>query len=427
MREYLVLLRTNRDYRYLWWGNVVSLLGDWFNLLASAELITDLTNTGTAISYLFLARFLPLFLFSPLAGVLADRYDRRRLMVISDVLRAVTVLGFLLVRVTGSIWLLYGLTVLQFALSSLFTPARAAVLTNVVARDQLVTANALDSLTWSSMLAMGSFLGGVVAAVFGAETAFVMDAGTFLLSGWLVAQIRAEVKVAGAGGQTGWLDFLDGFRYLSARPFILGIALAKAGGSLVWGAINVLEINYAEQIFAGEVAQMSRNLPIADAGTAALGLIYFVTGLGTGLGPVVMRRVLGDRPRRLLLGISIGMITMALGILTLSVAPTYPLYLAGTAVRTVGTGVVWVFSAALLALLVPNRFRGRVFAFEFAALTLMQSISTLVAGLGQDVVGWSVRQVTAVMGWSGLVVFALWMVFYLRFLPTVSDRPIYQE
>jgi MFS family permease len=79
MREYLLLLQTNRNYRFLWLGSVVSQLGDWFNLLASAALLTTLTNSGVAISYLFLSRFLPLFLFSPLAGLLADRFNRRAL------------------------------------------------------------------------------------------------------------------------------------------------------------------------------------------------------------------------------------------------------------------------------------------------------------------------------------------------------------
>ena len=125
MQEYISLLRRNDNYRHLWLGNVVSLLGDWFNLIAAAELITELSNEGVAISYLFLARFLPLFAFSPLAGVLADRYDRKMLMVISDVLRAVVVFGFLIVGVTGQIWLFYLLTVAQFALSALFTPARS--------------------------------------------------------------------------------------------------------------------------------------------------------------------------------------------------------------------------------------------------------------------------------------------------------------
>ncbi|KPK09759.1 MAG: hypothetical protein AMJ56_09870 [Anaerolineae bacterium SG8_19] len=126
MSEYVELLRANKDYRLLWLGSVVSQFGDWFNLIASAALIAKLSDTGTAISYLFLARFLPLFLFSPLAGVLADRYERRQVMIASDLLRSATVLGFLLVREPGQIWLLYLLTFLQFALSAIFTPARSA-------------------------------------------------------------------------------------------------------------------------------------------------------------------------------------------------------------------------------------------------------------------------------------------------------------
>lgn len=103
MNEYLDLLKANRNYRMLWFGNVVSQLGDWFNLLASAALITELSGSGVAISYLFLARFLPLFFFSPIAGILADRYSRKWLMVLSDVLRGVVVLGFLFIREPGQV------------------------------------------------------------------------------------------------------------------------------------------------------------------------------------------------------------------------------------------------------------------------------------------------------------------------------------
>src|SRR5690606_6752599 len=112
-------LRRNPAYRNLWLARVVSNLGDWFNLLASAALITSLTGAGTAVSYLFLARFLPIFVMSPFSGVLADRYERRMIMMLTDVLRALTVLCFLLVRTPGDIWLLYTLTVVQFVLSSL--------------------------------------------------------------------------------------------------------------------------------------------------------------------------------------------------------------------------------------------------------------------------------------------------------------------
>jgi MFS family permease len=422
MREYLLLLQKNRNYRSLWLGSVVSQFGDWFNLLAAASLLTALTNSGVAISYLFLARFLPLFLFSPLAGLLADRVNRRTLLIVSDVLRALIVLGFLLVRSADQIWLFYLLTVSQFILSALFTPARNALLANVVAPQELVTANALDSLTWSTMLALGAFLGGVVAAVFGAETAFVLDSLTFLLSAWFIARIVLPSKVkAGSVGRTGWLDFVDGFRYLWGAPFILGIALAKGLGSLVWGGINVLEIAYAEQVFPLDAFTLGPSIRIDNGGSATLGLIYIVSGLGTGLGPIVMRRWLGDRRKRIFAGISLGFVLLFGGISLLAYAGTLPLFLWGTLVRTVGSGAVWVFSAALLQMLTVDEFRGRVFAFEFALLTLTQSISVFFAGYAQDSWGMDVQQVTAVFALLGLLVTIIWLFFTRWARPFLAD------
>lgn len=147
MNTYIALLRGNRNYRYLWFSAITSQIGDWFNLIASASLIQELTSSGSAVSLLFLVRFVPLFLFSPLAGVLADRFNRRTLMVASDMLRACTVLGFLLVRDAGHVWLFYLLTALQFSLSAIYTPTGTAMLANIVRRDELVTANALNSFT----------------------------------------------------------------------------------------------------------------------------------------------------------------------------------------------------------------------------------------------------------------------------------------
>jgi len=451
MNEYLALLRHNRDFRYLWLGSVISQLGDWFNVIAAAELITRLTDSGLALSALFIARFLPLFLVSPIAGVLADRFDRKSILILSDVLRGLTVLGFLLVRDAADLPLFYLLTIIQFALSALFTPARGALLANVVRSNDLVAANALDSLTWSTMLALGAFLGGVVAALFGAETAFVVDALSFGLSALVIGRIHVSVRssalqrAAGEEERAKALDyeptqgavrssalqraseeeerakaldyepgrfaFLDGFRYLLHEPFILGVALAKAGGSLVWGAINVLEIQYANHLFPLAGAE---RFGISDPGTATLGLIYVVSGLGTGLGPLLMRRRLGDAPRRLVLGTTLGFAAMTLGTAALAVVGGLGTLLLATLLRTLGTGTLWVFSAALLQTLVPDRFRGRVFAFEFAALTLTQSIYTLSAGVLQDRAGLNAASVMAVQAAVSVAVTLLWLLFHLR-------------
>ena len=420
MSEYVSLLSQNRNYRLLWLGYVVSQLGDWLNLIASAALVANLTGAGVAISYLFLARFLPLFLFSPLAGVLADRYDRRQVLIASDVLRAVTVLGFLLVREADDLWLIYVLTTLQFALSAIFTPARTAMLANIVQPRQLVPANALDSLTWSTMLAFGALLGGVVAAVLGIAEAFILDALTFLVSAILISRISAPVvrQVAPSTPEVatgaGWFNFLDGLRYLRTQPFLLGVSLVKAGGALAWGAVNVIEVTFAEEIFPLSVPGLATIIPEMDGGTAALGLFYFISGLGTGLGPLLLRRWLGDAPQRLRWAIAAGFGFIALGIFSLSMAPTVGWFSLGTLTRTVGSGTVWVFSAALLQMMVPDRFRGRVFAFEFALLTLTQSLSIFWAGYGQDILGLTVRQVGLTVGWTAVLMGLLWLFFHLR-------------
>lgn len=414
MGLYLSLLQRNRNFRNLWFARVVSNLGDWFNLLAAAALIANLSGAGTAISFLFLARFLPLFLMSPFAGVLADRFERRNLLIWTDVLRAVTVLGFLFVDRPERIWLLYVLTALQFVFSAVFSPAEQAYIPAVVEQEDLVTANALDSFTWSTMLAIGALLGGLATTFLGVQMAFILDALSFLLSAWFVTRIavRSRGRAQGEGGvttaRTAFLEIVEGMRYLWAQPVLLAFALIKSGGSLVWGGVNVLEIPLAQQVF-----------PFNGNGTLTLGLIYAAVGIGTGVGPIVVRRWLGDSWGGMLKAVSIGYVTMTLGTLGLALAPALGWVLGATTVRGVGTGVIWVFSAVLLQLLIPDRLRGRVFAFEFAAFTLAQSFSTLWAGYAYDNLGWSLAQVLLSAALASVAITAAWAIFYLR----VRHRP----
>jgi MFS family permease len=433
MREYIALLRHNANYRNLWLGSVVSFLGDWFNLIAAAELVSTLTgSSGLAVSTLFLLRFLPQFLFSPVAGVLADRFDRRHIMIFTDLARAGTVASFLLIRSPDQLWLFYLLTFLQFTLSALFIPAKTAVLANIVAKKDLVTANALDSFTWSTMLALGSFAGGVVAFFFGVDASFIADALTFLISAWFISRIVMPEREREISQSGGWLNFLEGLRYLRAEKFLLVISLVKAGGSLAWGAINVLEVAFANDVFENPFRRLGQMVNPQDASAATLGVIYFVTGLGTGLGPIFMRRWLGDQQRRLMLGITIGFVLLAAGIFGLGVAPTFPVFLAMSFVRTVGSGPLRVFSAALLQMLVPDRYRGRVFAFEFAMLTLTQSISIFIAGYLMDTAGFTARQVAIVSAATAAGVAVIWGIFFYSYMrrdvyttasPASSDYP----
>src|SRR6266498_3429181 len=175
---YIELLRSNRSFRFLWLGQVVSQMGDWFDTVAVYTIALRLTGSSRSVALIMVARFLPTVVLSPLAGVIADRFSRRSIMIGSDILRAIVVLGFLFVRRPDQMWLVYVLTVLQLAFSAFFEPAKTAAIPSIVSDRELLPANTIASVTWSAMLSLGAALGGFVAGSFGTNAAFVLDSLT---------------------------------------------------------------------------------------------------------------------------------------------------------------------------------------------------------------------------------------------------------
>jgi MFS family permease len=407
---YIEFVRHNRDYRNLWYSQIISLIGDWFNLIASAALIAQLSGSGLAIGGIFLARLLPPLLLGPFVGVVADRFNRRKILIASDLLRTGVVLAFLLIRSEADIWLIYVLIVLQFSISAFFEPTRAALLPSLVPRHDLVTANALSSTTWSTMLALGAALGGLATALFGLTTAFMLDALTFILSAWLITRISAAGDTADADSlserQGGWQEFVKGVGYLRQHRPILVVALLKASSALAYGGMMVIEVTYAEQIF-----------PIFGSSSATLGLIYVAAGLGIGFGPIVARRLTGDNPVVMQWALLFAYLLSFVGFMIIGWAASLPLLLIGTFLRTIESGVNWVFSSAILQMAVPGKFLGRVFAFDFAMMTLAASLSTLWVGWTQDSLGLAPSQIVYLLSVVPLVMAAGWLVyltFYLK-------------
>jgi MFS family permease len=371
---YIALVRQNKKFRLLWIGQIVSLLGDWFDLIASASLIAIFTQSGAAVGGLFVVRMLAPFLISPIAGVAADRYNRKRLLIITDLTRGVTVLGFLLVRNPGDIWLVYTLTALQMGMSGFFFPTRTAILPDITTQAELGAANALSASTWSAMLAFGAALGGLASGTWGVYPSFVIDALTFFFSALCISRIvytpppplQASEKTVRATLR----QYVDGLRYLRDHRDIFFIALNKSANSLfVAGAFQVFQVTIAERIFV-----------IGDSGGISLGLMYAAVGIGTGFGPIVIRRYVGDRDRSMRLVLIASYLVSALGLLLVSTLASFPVVLVGSLLRGVGAGMIWVFSTQLLLQLTPNKMRGRVFSTEFAMFTLMSAIASGAAG-----------------------------------------------
>jgi MFS family permease len=192
VNPYLELLRRNRNFRLLYIGQTVSQLGDWFNAVAVYALLLDLTGSATAVAWMLVVQFMPVAIISPLAGVVVDRIDRRRLMIAADIARGVLILGLLLVRRVDQVWIAYAVMAATVSASAFFEPARTATIPNITTAEELLPANALASATWSAMLALGASIGGIVTAVLGRNVAFAVNAASFFASAAFIVRTRYD-------------------------------------------------------------------------------------------------------------------------------------------------------------------------------------------------------------------------------------------
>ncbi len=408
----MALVRGNANFRSLWSGQVVSLLGDWFNLIATATLLSELTDSALALGGLFAVRMLAPFLVSPVAGVFADRYNRKRLLIATDLLRAAVVLGFLLVRSREQVWLLYALTAVQLGLAGFFFPTRNALLPVIVTRAELGAANALSSATWSVMLALGTALGGLVTGALGAYPAFIIDSATFVLSAMLIAGIRGSgreetAEAVARGVREAFRQYGDGLAYLGRHRNILSLVMLKPLYTLaVSGSVQVAIVALAERVF-----------PIGEGGGTSMGLAYACMGVGTGVGPILMRYVTRDRAARVRGAILGGYGLVILGVATASTLHSFPVVLLGVFLNGMGGGVMWVFSTQLLMQQVPDYTRGRVFASEFALFTLCTAIGAWCAGWAIDAPGLGVGGTLRVVSVLAFVPALFWAVCLWRGRP----------
>ena len=404
---YFDLLRDNRNFRYLWFGQIVSLLGDWFNLVASAALVGMLTQSGLAVGSLFVVRMLAPLFISPVAGVAADRYNRKQILIATDVVRAAVVLAFLLVRNPGDVWLLYALTAAQFCVSGFFYPARNSILPELAREGELGAMNAISSATWSTMLALGAALGGLVAGAWGIYPAFLLDTFTFLLSAALLMQIRMPAASATLSQDktiaAGLRQYIDGLKYLYRHPNILFIASQKALNSLCLTAgFQVVMVAISQQVFT-----------VGEGGGISLGLMFGLMGVGTGIGPILARKLTGDDGPTLRKAMVVGFLLSSLGSAATAPLLSLPVVLLATFVRGVGGGIVWVFCTQLLLQNVARSVHGRVFATEFMFIYLASALASSVVGAALDS-SFSIAGIIWSMTVLSLVPMTLWTLSVVR-------------
>ncbi|HTS65742.1 MAG TPA: MFS transporter [Candidatus Acidoferrales bacterium] len=379
MNPFLTLLRRNHNYRNTWMGQVVSEVGDHFNNVAVFSLALAHTKNGMVVTGIMLARAVPAILAGPLAGVVLDRFDRKRVMIASDLIRAVVALGFILTVHTAGTWLLYVLSGLLMVASPFFSSGRAAILPAIATRDELHTANSLTQTTQWTTLSIGAFLGGTSVMQFGYEWAFFFNSLSFVFSAICISRLflpgrgfrPPRAAVTEADVVRPWHEYMEGLRYMRSRPLIFGIGMIALGWATGGGAAQILFSIFGELVF--------------NRGPAGIGTIWGCAGVGLLIGGTLAYKI----GRRLSFvnykrAIAVCYVLHGGSYIVFSQMRNFAWALAFIALSRLAVGVSSVLNMGQLLRHVADDYRGRVFSTIESAQWSVMMVSMTLAGMASQ-------------------------------------------
>lgn len=391
-----------RDFKLLWLAQIASDFGDNLTFFTLLILIQRLTGSTVALAGLMVAIALPTLIFGVLSGVLVDRIDRRRAMLVSDLLRAVVVLMFLFVRSPDLVPAIYAIAFVQASIGTVFNPARAAFLPAVVGEENLLAANSVSQTSRIVFNLLGTGTAGLIAAW--SDTlapAFILDSATFLASFLLIRGIRTSGRPEEHASAQVWAEMKEGFSTMLASRPLRAVMVALSVTMLGLGAVNVLFVPFL--IEGLEVSEAFLGLVEASqvAGLVLSGTV--VAALATRLRPslLVSSGLVG-------IGVFIALVSGAAAIWHVMVL----LFAVGISVGPVQAG-----ANTLSQTLIVDSMRGRVGGALNTLVSAANVVSMGLAGLAAAALG--TRNVFLL---SGLVVvsagvLAFWLFRELRRKP----------
>jgi MFS family permease len=367
------LLRRNPDFSRLYAALLIAFAADWFATVALIDLVLETTDSTAAASVILVLQMAPFLVATPIAGMLADRFDRRVMLAGANTARGIICIGLLFATDAETVWIAFAVVGLLAFGAAFFEPTVSASLPNLVERADLPTANALIGSAWGTMVAFGAAVGGVVAATVGREVTFLMYPLLFLVSGALVWSVRRPMREDGAAGPDdvphglrGLVSTVTETLALARRDHaVASLLLTKPTFGVATGIVHMLAITSDD---------------IWGAGQLGVGILFAARGLGALVGPFAARTFAVDEMARLLRGISISFAVYLVGYALLPLSPVIWAAAIFVFVGHLGGGAQWTLSSFGLQRTTPDRVRGRVFAVDFGLALAISSISTLTAG-----------------------------------------------
>ena len=380
---YSELLRTNRHFRNLLAGQVISEMGNWFNFIASLGLVRLVSDASpTVAGILFACRLIPFAFASPIAGTFVDRFSRRQVMIATDIARVFIALAFLLVTSSDELWIAYLATVLLSTVGAFFEGAKNAATPNLTGKEGLLAGTALMFSSRFLLMAVGSALGGWASAAFGYKVAFLINAASFLASAysvWLVPEeatrdkATAERMKAKENREPFMTELREGLSYTVKNHFALTILIMNVMWATGGGAINIIFERLGGIYFAGKEA-LNPDIAVAVMWTAS--------GFGLTTGMLLAHRTSAWLDRKRLRTGFIGWTLVIHGLLFAvgGFMPTLLLFAIFAYVSRALIGVEYAVQETLFQRSLPDHIRGRISTLDRGAELTMFGVSSLIGG-----------------------------------------------
>lgn len=391
------LLRSNRNYRSLWLASVGSQFGNWFNEVALAQVTLTLTHSASAMGFVLLCRSLPSVILGPLAGPFVDRYPKKRILMLTDFVRASFALALTLSVLFHASWILYIDSALLGLSGVLFGPARMATIPLVVSKDDLATANGLEAQASGLIQIIGAATGGVVVATMGPIACFSINAISYLWSAWYILQCRCEERNGTSHNAIGYIQALrTGFREVQHNRVVRSIIVIGISWGLAGGGYYILIPVLGQQVY--------------HMGGLGIGILYVIDGIGVLVGAYAVNRFVGGHHRRAVVWYGVAYLTQAFffGIMT-----QFTIFAWGALMllmMRMSSGVIIPLDTYMLQTSTNQEVRGRVFALHGSTYGGVMQISYAIMGLavsrfGVPVVGFVIGAISLLCGLSWLAQF----------------------
>jgi MFS family permease len=370
LRGYAALLSRNSNIRTLWFGQLSSYLGDWFNTIAVLGLLVELTNDASSAAISIATGILPAAVAGIfLSGVVADRFNRKLVMVGADLIRAAIALLYLLVDTPERVWLAYFATGALSFVSAFFYPASSASIPNLATRQELPLVGTLGQTTFATTIFLGSIIGGAVSQFFGRDVCFIVNSVSFVLSAIFIARARGEFNVdkrLASSGANGLRIIFEGARYLRTNINTRTYVLIKLAWSWVFGGMGLYSVF---------------GLTVYGVGDAATAWLYAGRGVGAFISPLLFSTIFSVQDQVMLRrAIRVGLFVSLIGYTTFSLSVTPWQGILGTFLGHGGGALVWTFSNILVQSSTPDHVRGRVMALDSVITSGVMAVSSLLAG-----------------------------------------------